>query len=215
MQKGNASWWSVVNVDETTFTKSEERKFQRILNRYKEEDAKMAKFHELIHASNEITERIMEAEGELTPEIQAYLNFTIEEFKAKLDQYAHVMKRLEMEAVYVHDESARLSAISDRLQGAKDAIKARAKLLMRAAFTNELIGDSVKMTLSIRPSAKLVVDPLLLPPEFFKEKITLVPDKELIAQTIKDGVDVPGAHFEDIETLTPRTVAPKKELANE
>ena len=175
----------------------------------------MAKFHELIHASNEITERIMEAEGELTPEIQAYLNFTIEEFKAKLDQYAHVMKRLEMEAVYVHDESARLSAISDRLQGAKDAIKARAKLLMRAAFTNELIGDSVKMTLSIRPSAKLVVDPLLLPPEFFKEKITLVPDKELIAQTIKDGVDVPGAHFEDIETLTPRTVAPKKELANE
>lgn len=100
---------------------------------------------------------------------------------------------------------AALKAEEDNLgkrRKAAEAKQARLKAYLLGALTQPdgkvIPYHGTKAVVSVRNNAPAVKisDEALLPMEFKIQKIEIVPDKKSIAEVLKRGIEVPGAHFE-------------------
>ena len=148
----------------------------------------------LVAQAHEIERMILEANGELTSEIEAMLDLNNTELAQKVDSYAFLLEKLGSNETHWKAKAAEYSLYAKTFASAQSKIKEHLKNVMIAADLKEIIGEEIRYTL--RPSTgSLVVDNInQLENKYLV--ITTSPNNIAIKKDISEGKDVPGAHIE-------------------
>jgi Siphovirus Gp157 len=168
---------------------------------------KLADF--ITHAS-QIEKSLIESGGEISPELERELLIIDLTKREAVDSVQTTLERLEVMSDYWATKAENYAKIAKSLSFAQQKLKNYVKSLMAASGDAELTG--LDWRLKLCPSkAKMVLNEDELAKEYFKEKVTMVPDKTRIEEDLKLGVPVPGAALEPVFTL--RVYPNKKEIA--
>jgi len=124
------------------------------------------------------------------------------ELEVKAQQVAFMVRNMEVTAdaiaQFIKDQSARAKAIQHRADGLRSYLHR----CMEEAGIEKIEGPGI--SLSFRKSSAVAIDePGLIPVQFMRtpEPPPPAPDKKAIADAIKAGVEVPGAHIEHRRSL--------------
>ena len=154
----------------------------------------------IVADTNKLTEQLIEAHGELSPELEAQLDTVNLELGLKIDGYKHVIDRVDIEQTYWKEKSQLYSKIAKGCANIKNRLKDSIKLGMLGLKKDEVIGIETRFKLSkIKP--KLHIDEENLSPEYCKQRIIIEPDLERIREALEKGEKVAGAYLEDNYSL--------------
>lgn len=142
----------------------------------------------------DLTEQLIELDGELTPELEQALDITLSEFETKSIAYAHVIRRLDAECDIIDSEIKRLQSIKRSRESALERLKMRIKTAMETFGMDKVQTPTLK--LSFRKSESVEVEDVNALPSMYKTiKVTEAPDKTLIKESLKLGKEIPGARL--------------------
>lgn len=158
------------------------------------------KLLELVNESNAVIAQLIESQGEITPELAARMEVIELKLPEKIDNYAGLMDRIDMEAEFFKQKAQEYLKVQRGLNNLKDAMKERIKFSMRELKVDEVKGIYERFKLT-RLDPKIVIDPGLLTGEYLVEQITMVPNKEKIEGDLLENKNVPGAFLEPVYKL--------------
>lgn len=98
----------------------------------------MASLYNISEDLKQIFAELEDNGGELTPELEEAMAFTQEEFRAKIENYAHAVRQLEGDLALIKEEKARIA----ELQKSKEKTIERLKGIMAKAVST--FGDTSK-----------------------------------------------------------------------
>lgn len=150
---------------------------------------------EIVADANAITQSILDNQGELSPELEAQLNHVELSLASKVEGYAHLISRWEMEADYFAAQAATLSKIAKAHTKAVDTLWTRIKETMLELDVSEVAGESVVYKLS-RAKPKLVINEALLDSSFKDQVISFEVNKEKVKTALDAGELIEGARYE-------------------
>jgi hypothetical protein len=134
---------------------------------------------------------IIEAGGEITPELETALAINKEQLQNKGINYGYVIKSLESDITAIEEEIKRLNALKSSRTKTNDLLKATIKQAMQLYGIEELKTATLKI--NFRKSESVEVDADLLDEKYLVEKTTYTADKIKIKEAIKSGESVVGA----------------------
>lgn len=147
---------------------------------------------------------LIQSGGEITPEIEARLAANEAAIARKVDGYVYVEFQMEMQVEVLKRKEEGIRSIRIGIENAQERLRSNIKTAMQVMQKTELAGDEYLYKL-MRGGTKLVIDDEKLIPQDFKMVITsTVLDKEKINQALKDGIQIPGVHLEDVQRLGTR-----------
>jgi hypothetical protein len=153
----------------------------------------MATLFEISDEQRRLNAMLEEAEGELTPELEAALEVNQYNLEAKAEDYRNAIMMNAKDIEAAKEEKKRLDAFIKRKENANDTMKQRLKDAMLLFDTPKIqINGGVGGTLSFRRSEQVVIDDENAVPEAFR-KVTWTLDKTAIKEAIKQGEDIEGA----------------------
>lgn len=157
--------------------------------------------YKITQKQQELFDFILEADGEITPDVEESLKINEENFETKARSYIWMIKKLESENVTICHELERLKHIEKRNDKLIDRLKESMKMAL------EIFGESKKIdtfTLSIKETKSTDIFDAELVPDKFKvtETVTTtkIPKAE-IKKAIDSGEEVPGAKIVTNKTL--------------
>lgn len=159
------------------------------------------KLYELIEYQATLEKLLCESSGELTPEIEAFEREIDLGVTEGVDLTHSLMERLEHAGIFYKTRAEQYQKISRGLAASHERIKQRIKDLMVLADKKELHGNEFRLQIK-NSKSELILDELQLPKEYFKEKITLIPDKERIRTELEMGIAIAGAILKPKVALT-------------
>lgn len=116
--------------------------------------------------------------------------------KDKRDAYARAHFLLVSQLAYCDEEMERIKAAKQKIQRGLDKLHERALFVMERTGQKRLEGHIHTLTARPTKGATVITDETLIPPEYFREKVTRTPDKTAIRAAIELGIAVPGADVE-------------------
>jgi hypothetical protein len=134
---------------------------------------------------------IIEAGGEITPELETALAINKEQLQNKGINYGYVIKSLENDITAIEEEIKRLNALKSSRTKTTDLLKSTIKQAMQLYGIEELKTPTLKI--NFRKSESVEVDDSVLDVIYFNHKVVLTPDKTRIKEDIKSGKEVVGA----------------------
>lgn len=141
-----------------------------------------------------ILNAIEAADGEMTPELDAALTITQEQFASKSEDYGKAILNLEAMAAAAKAEKDRLAALQKYYENVRTRLKERLEETMDALGIPKV--ETPTMRLSLRRSVATVVDDVnALPDDLKTTKVEVVADKTAIKKAIQEGREVDGAHL--------------------
>lgn len=162
----------------------------------------------LVQQSNDLMMQLAESGGELTPELESQLANVELALPEKVDSYAHLIDRLDVEIETWKQKADFYSAIAKSCKNVKERLKENIKFAMQEMTVSEIKGNDVRFKLSSsKPS--LQIDESLIDPLYTSQVTTTVIDKKRIEEDLKAGVPVAGARL--IENVSLRTYANRRE----
>ena len=142
---------------------------------------------------------ILEADGEITPDVEESLKINEQNFESKARGYIWMIKKLESDNVTISHELERLQRIEKRNDKLIDRLKESMKMAL------EIFGESKKIdtfTLSLRKSKSVeIIDETAIPQEFKNVKTVETINKTEIKKAIERGVNVAGATIKENQNL--------------
>jgi hypothetical protein len=154
----------------------------------------------LISEAAVIEQKLIESNGELTPEIEALLSVTEVELPEKIDNYSIVLERFGALAKFYKERAKFFAEISKRCEAAEERLKGNIKDAMTELNKTELFGNEVKFCLA-RTKPKLIVDDEgKSPKEYKREVVTIEVDKDRLRDDLSIG-PIEGAHLEESYSL--------------
>ena len=137
-----------------------------------------------------LIDKLVELEGELTPELEIELTLTKEQLEAKGVGYACIIKQLEYDVDIVDAEIKRLQSIKN------SRVNAAERLKTSLATALQVFGIEIKtatMKISLRKSESVeCLDTNSLPSEYKTIKVTETPDKKAIKESLIAGIKIEG-----------------------
>lgn len=161
---------------------------------------------DLVKSSQSIVEALIESGGELSPEMEAQLQNLEINLPAKIDAYASVMERMEMEEEYWKQKAEVLRSVAKGCSNVRERLKESLKYAAQSINATELIGNDVRFKIS-NSKPKLVLDGPIDPAYVIQVTTTEV-DKKRIEEDLKIGVPVEGARL--VETKSIRAYVNKR-----
>lgn len=155
---------------------------------------------ELTGEYQRIMHLLMEAGGELTPEIEQELTVHQELLAAKADRYDFILQHLESEEAHWKAQADRFARVARVCSAARERLRASIKGAMQQMGVTEITGESVAFKLT-NNAPKLVLNETALDKEYVVETIVREPNKDKIKGALKEGKEVIGAHFEPVVAL--------------
>lgn len=143
---------------------------------------------------------IVEAGGELSPELESLFDNVQKDLAVKCDGYAFFMDRLDSEEKFWKERAENMVRVARSIAGLRERLKDRIKEAMVAMETTEIKGEEIRFKLS-KLAPKLVVDELTLPMEYKAQRISYVPDKDKIQTDLSNGCEIPGVGVEPVFSL--------------
>lgn len=120
------------------------------------------------------------------------------EASEKIEATALYLRELDAEAKAAKDEADRMIARVKSMQKRSDYLKA---MLLDAMHATGKV-KTARVTVSIRTTQAVAVDEGAdLPEAYTTVKTTVSPNKVAIKQALLDGVEVPGCHIEERESV--------------
>jgi hypothetical protein len=151
----------------------------------------------------EIGRLLMEAGGELTPELETRLDVNTQLLPAKVDAYNYIIDELESQAELWKRRKDASAAIQKRFDSQAERLRNRIKFAMKEMGTTEIAGRQYKFQLR-KSAPKLVIDnEAAIPAEFKMIVQTTITDTDRIKSALVDGFEVPGAKLEENGSLYP------------
>lgn len=138
-----------------------------------------------------LSSQIIEAGGEITPEIETALTINKEQLQAKGVNYAYVIKSLENDVTAIDEEIKRLNALKLSRNKTTELLKSTIKQAMQLYGIEELKTPTLKI--NFRKSESVEVDDTVLDDLFCNFKTVRTPDKAKIKDFIKGGGVIEGA----------------------
>lgn len=154
----------------------------------------------LVAQATNLSTALIESGGELPPEMEAALTEIDVKLPIKIDGYAVIMERLEMESEYWKQKAELYVDISRGCLKARERLKESLKFAMGQLGADELKGIDVRFKLS-NAKPKLVINEALLETGYLIAQTVSVPDKKRIEQDLKDGIAIEGAMFMESKSL--------------
>jgi len=155
--------------------------------------------YKITQKQQELFDFILEADGEITPDVEESLKINAENFETKARGYIWMIKKLESENVTISNELERLKRIEKRNDKLIDRLKESMKMAL------EIFGESQKVdtfTLSLRKSKSIeIIDAELVPEAYRVVKTTETINKTELKKAIESGINVPGATIKENQNL--------------
>lgn len=149
----------------------------------------------LVAQANFITERLIEAGGELDPDLETALAVNGKDLAVKVDNYAVMMDRFSIEADYYKAKAKEFTAAAKSIEAAQARLKDNLKYALKELGVDSIVGNDFKFTLQ-KVTPKLILEERLLPKSFTIETVSYTPDKDKIRDALEAGLDVEGATLE-------------------
>lgn len=145
----------------------------------------------------QVEAELLNAGGELTPFLEEMVDSVESKLASKADSYSAVMQRLYSSSDYLKAKALRYEKAAKALVAYADQMNDRIRETMLRMKRTEIQGnDSIFQLRKIAP-AVVVEDETLLPGKYFITKTAVAVSKTLIADDIKEGLEVPGAKLEE------------------
>ena len=155
--------------------------------------------YQITQEQSELFNFILEADGEITPDVEESLKINEQNFETKARGYIWMIKKLEADNITIGEEMVRLQLIEKR----NDKLIDRLKDSMKNALI--IFGDSKKVdtfTLSLRKSKQVeILDADVIPETYRTIKTTETINKTEIKKAIESGLTVAGATIKENQTL--------------
>jgi hypothetical protein len=155
----------------------------------------------LAQEAMQLSQAILEAGGELTPEVEAALTANTQALVTKLDGYVYIQDRLEMEAAHWKTRAEQCMSVSRTYSSARERLRESVKRVMIEMDQTDLRGSEHRFKL-VKSKPRLVINEAEIPAEYQMQVTTMVPDKERIREDLEMGATIPGARFEESFRLT-------------
>jgi hypothetical protein len=155
----------------------------------------MASLKELVKRSNELEELLYESGGEITEAIEAQLAEMQEKLPTKIDNYAVVIERAEMQVEFLKSKIEALNSIRKGLESLSDRLKENLKDAAKQMNVPYLEGQEYKITVARSKPKVDVTDMSLLTDEYLEKVVTYKVNKEKISEALKNGEQVHGARL--------------------
>jgi hypothetical protein len=146
-----------------------------------------------------LLQQIMEAEGEVSPEMEEALQLNGQEMQRKSMSVAYMIKTLEYNADVLEKEIDRLRSLKQKADNAKEFLKQRLSEAMILYGIERLDGGNIKLFFRKSESVD-IFEPAFLPDKFLIPKPP-EPSKQQIKAAIKAGEEVPGARLIEKQNL--------------
>lgn len=147
-----------------------------------------------------IEHALMEADGELPPEIETQLDLAQGNLAEKVDRYRYIIEALESRAKYFAEIEKQMKGAKKVFENQRDRLRERLRFAIKATGGRELAGHDWRYLLSPGKD-KLVIDEEKLAPEYLRERIVKEPDRDHIEDVLRCGFDLEGVTVEKVETL--------------
>lgn len=148
-----------------------------------------------------LASKLVESNGEVTPEIESYFEELKKDVLKKANSISYVKDRFKKESEFWKEKADQMSKIKRSCDLVQTRLTDLVKHAMRSMEMWELQTEIERFCL-VPMKQKLVVDnEALIPRQFFKEIVSFELDKTLLEDTIRKGFEVPGAHLEDVVAL--------------
>lgn len=145
--------------------------------------------------------KILQADGEITPETEFMLSQLTSDIARKVDNYDLFISGLKRKAEFYKSKAEEFNKAQKNLLAFVDRMRETLKLVLTQFPNSEIKGEHAYFKL-VRSGKKLVIDDESRLPSKYKITVSeVVPDKELIKSNLEDGITVEGAHLEDIIQL--------------
>ena len=140
----------------------------------------------------QLSEMLIDSEGELTPELIEALEINGNNLKNKAVNYGYVIKQMEGNVDLIDAEIKRLQAMKKSRVNAAERLKETIKTAMLMYDLNTI--EIPTMKLSFRKSESIeIINEAQLSEDFTTTKVTTTPNKVAIKEALKNGVEVAGA----------------------
>jgi len=157
---------------------------------------------ELTSLSHILNQAIIEAGGEITPEIEQLLTDLDIKTKEKVDAYKYAMDKMEIEAEYFKQRAEEFMHVAKGFINSRERLNIILKNRMIVDGSKELLGNDSKFKLvSLKP--KMVIDEKFLEDRFYREEVLKKVDRNTIEEAIKQGEAVAGVTLEPVFALRP------------
>ena len=163
---------------------------------------KKQSLYELTKAGNDLSSAIIEAGGEITPEIEQALSDLDLKTKDKIDAYKFAMDTLEYRAEQLKEEASIFMNTAKSLMAAQERLKLAIKNNMSVNGTSQVNGNRYTFKL-VQLSPKMTIDEKFLEDRFYREEVLKKIDRPTIEQAIKQGESVAGVTLEPVFALRP------------
>jgi hypothetical protein len=161
----------------------------------------------LVAQANALEQKIAEAGGEISPEVEKELSHIDLALPDKIDSYAFIIGRLDAASDYWKAKAAEYTKLAKSTANASERIRGAIKQAMMAMQRDEVSGGDIRFKLT-SSKASLVIDGATLDPSYMMTVTNHVADKERIKSALEAGFPVKGAHLEAGKAL--RTYPVKK-----
>lgn len=166
----------------------------------------------IVVQTKDIVSLLVENGGEMNEQIEAALISLEDRTPAKIDAYAVVMERMQMESEYWKSKADYYAKVGKACANVREKLRENLKYAMEQLGTREIAGRDVRFRLS-PTTPKLVIAESLLDSEYFKTETIRTPDKDRIKEDLKAGKQIDGATL--MESFAVRQYANSKGGDNE
>jgi hypothetical protein len=142
-----------------------------------------------------IAQKIVEARGELTPELEDELAVNSKFLSGKVDAYVMIEERLKSEAEHFEARAKEFSALSKAFCRAKETLRERILYCLTQMGQDEIQGTEYRWKKQAC-AKRLCVNEELLPKDYLMVITQTVPDREKIKSVLADGFEIAGVSEE-------------------
>lgn len=145
-----------------------------------------------------LLDAIEENGGELTPDLEAALTITEQQFAAKCEDYGKAILHFRAMSDMIGNEIERLSGLKKYYDNTEKRLCGAVSSAMQAFDVPKVENGCMRLSLR-RSTATMIDDADAIPDRFKTTKIERVVNKTEIKKAIQAGEDVQGAHlFENV-----------------
>ena len=163
--------------------------------------------------SAQIEEKLLESEGELTPEIEELLvlkDWSENDLKAETDLLAMSLERMRFLISYYEDQRTHLEKLVIGLERSEERLQLEIKGTLEKLNLDGIEGQYRGFKLRRTPPKVEILDELAVDQEFKEVKLTETIKKKAIGDALKAGNNLPWARLTSGYSLIIQTAKPKK-----